>query len=131
MSIWFVAVLGLIQHVVSAKTMKKMCCTPSGLARASQRFGMRTHSGIHSKAHTTVIFAQLLAAVFASDCSLALFAFITRTIWLKRNKVRFSPPGFPIDQVMQRATAALMEFRTMEDVPSHIFATYQANLPSS
>uniref|UniRef100_A0A7N2MLR0 RNase H type-1 domain-containing protein n=1 Tax=Quercus lobata TaxID=97700 RepID=A0A7N2MLR0_QUELO len=28
------------------------------------------------------------------------------------NKVRFSPPGFPQDQIMQRAVAALMEFRT-------------------
>ena len=28
-------------------------------------------------------FAQLLAVVFASDCSLELFAFITWTIWLK------------------------------------------------
>ncbi|KAK9991443.1 hypothetical protein SO802_026428 [Lithocarpus litseifolius] len=63
--------------------MKKMYCTPSGLARASHRFGMRTHSGIHSKAHTT------------------------------RNKVRFSPLGFPIDQVMQRAITALMDFWTV------------------
>ena len=34
-------------------------------------------------------FAQLLAAVFASDCSLELFAFITWTIWLKRTRSDF------------------------------------------
>lgn len=55
-------------------------------------------------------FAQLLQYVLALDCSSELFAMVTWTVWLKRNKVRFSPPGFPNDQVMQRAVAALMEY---------------------
>nr|POF20844.1 serine carboxypeptidase-like 18 [Quercus suber] len=54
----------------------------------------------------------MLEYVLASDCSSELFTMITWTVWLRRNKVRFSPPGFPNDQVMQRAVAALMEYRT-------------------
>nr|POF27448.1 hypothetical protein CFP56_08786 [Quercus suber] len=57
-------------------------------------------------------FAQLLEYVLASDCSSKLFAMVTWTAWLRRNKVCFSPLGFPNDQVMQRAVAALMEYRT-------------------
>lgn len=65
-----------------------------------------------STVSTQTGFAQQLEYVLASDCSSELFTMITRTVWLRRNKVRFSPPGFPNDQVMQRAVAALMEYRT-------------------
>ena len=61
--------------------------------------------------HNTHRFCTVVG-VLASDCSSELFATVTWTVWLRRNKVCFFPPGFPNDQVMQRAIAALMEYRT-------------------
>lgn len=36
------------------------------------------------------------------------------TIWFRHNKVRSTPPGFPVDQVQQCAFDSLLEFRTAQ-----------------
>ena len=33
------------------------------------------------------------------------------TIWFRRNKVRMTPPGFPLNLIFQKAYDALMEYR--------------------
>ena len=45
-------------------------------------------------------FTQLLLTVLDLACNVELFATITWTIWFRGNKLRFSPPGLPLDQVM-------------------------------
>ena len=56
-------------------------------------------------------FIQLLCAVLDSACNVELFATITWTIWSRRNKYKFSPPGLPLDQIMQTAVNSFLEFR--------------------
>uniref|UniRef100_A0A7N2MVZ4 RNase H type-1 domain-containing protein n=1 Tax=Quercus lobata TaxID=97700 RepID=A0A7N2MVZ4_QUELO len=59
-------------------------------------------------------FPQLLSDVLDSDCSPEFFSMLTRTIWFRCNKVRFSPSGFPLDQVLQQAITSLLEFRVAQ-----------------
>lgn len=59
-------------------------------------------------------FPHLLSHVFESGCNAELFAMVTWTIWFRRNKVRSTPPGFPVDQVQQCAFDSLLEFRTAQ-----------------
>ena len=57
-------------------------------------------------------FSQLLSTVLESDCDTEMFAMIVWTLWFRRNKASFSPPGIPLEQVLQRAYDGLQEFRT-------------------
>lgn len=57
-------------------------------------------------------FAHLISMVLESGCNYKLFVMIKWIIWFRSNKSSFSPPSFPIDQVLQQAIDALLEFRT-------------------
>ncbi|KAK9986985.1 hypothetical protein SO802_031936 [Lithocarpus litseifolius] len=59
-------------------------------------------------------FPQLLHHILDTDCSGELFAMQAWTVWLRRNKVRTAPPGFPLNLIAQRAYDALLEFRTAQ-----------------
>nr|POE73735.1 hypothetical protein CFP56_78752 [Quercus suber] len=57
-------------------------------------------------------FPQVLLYVLDSDCSDDMFAMLIWNIWFRRNQVRTSPPGWPLDQVAQQAYQSLQEFRS-------------------
>ncbi|KAL0004760.1 hypothetical protein SO802_012321 [Lithocarpus litseifolius] len=56
-------------------------------------------------------FAQLLSSVLDAACNVELLATIMWTIWFRRNKTRFAPPGLPLDQIMQTAIDSFLEFQ--------------------
>uniref|UniRef100_A0A7N2KUN3 Reverse transcriptase zinc-binding domain-containing protein n=1 Tax=Quercus lobata TaxID=97700 RepID=A0A7N2KUN3_QUELO len=59
-------------------------------------------------------FPQLLLHVLNSECNVELFATQVWTVWFRRNKVRTTPPGFPLYLIAQRAYEALMEYRAAQ-----------------
>ena len=65
-------------------------------------------------------FAHLINHIFELGCSVELFAMQIWTIWYQRNKVRSTPPGFPLNQIAQQAYEALLEYRAAQ--PWHTMA---------
>ena len=59
-------------------------------------------------------FPHVLLHVLESDCSDDLFAMLIWNIWYCQNKVRISPPGWPLDQIAQQAYQSLQEFQSAQ-----------------
>ena len=107
--IWVADVSLMIQHVPTAQTNMKMCCMRFGTVQSYLQFGTNTLNGILGEIW---VFGLSTAAILCTGFRLQprIFSMLTRTIWFRCNKVRFSPPGFPLDQVLQRAITSLLEF---------------------
>ncbi|KAL0016322.1 hypothetical protein SO802_003391 [Lithocarpus litseifolius] len=81
------------------------------------------------RASTHSNFPQLLSSILASDCDTEMFAMTAWTLWLRRNKSSFSPPGVPLEQVLHRAYEGLQDFR-IANQPARQQQSRQSSSPS-
>ena len=103
----------MIYYALLALIKARMFCMHYGLAQ-DHKSGMHILNGNSEKLQHNRILLNCCPWCLNQDATLKLFAMITWTIWFRRNKASFSPPGFPHDQVLQRAIDALQEFWTAQ-----------------